>query len=182
MNARDIAHRAADLVGGERSLQHADSLEGCFVNDADIQVVRPPIICRPGVELLPDGAERGLDPRYLTSAELEALGHTAMSPTKALRLRCLDCCCGQTAEVRACTTLDCPAWPFRMGRNPWREPPSEERLEALREQGRARHRNIIAGPRYPAPGAEEIERTKGSATLIADDHSHEKSPAKDGGL
>ncbi len=35
---------------------------------------------------------------------------------KAIRLKCLDCCCGQAAEVRKCPAEDCPLWRFRMGR------------------------------------------------------------------
>ena len=35
---------------------------------------------------------------------------------KAIRLKCLDCCCGQPSEVRLCPCTDCPLWRFRMGR------------------------------------------------------------------
>lgn len=37
------------------------------------------------------------------------------SPLKAIRAKCLDCCCGQTKEVRECTLKTCPLWPFRSG-------------------------------------------------------------------
>ena len=36
--------------------------------------------------------------------------------SKAIRLKCLDCCCGQSAEVRQCPSTDCPLWRYRMGR------------------------------------------------------------------
>lgn len=39
-----------------------------------------------------------------------------VSRSKAIRLKCLDCCCGQAAEVRKCPAIDCPLWRFRMGR------------------------------------------------------------------
>lgn len=39
-----------------------------------------------------------------------------VSRSKAIRLKCLDCCCGQAAEVRKCPAEDCPLWRFRMGR------------------------------------------------------------------
>ena len=39
-------------------------------------------------------------------------------PMKAIRAKCLDCCCGQEAEVRYCTCTDCPLWLFRFGFNP----------------------------------------------------------------
>ena len=36
--------------------------------------------------------------------------------SKAIRLKCLDCCAGQAAEVRKCPAENCPLWRFRMGR------------------------------------------------------------------
>ena len=45
--------------------------------------------------------------------------HEPMSPLRALRKKCLDCCCGQIAEVRLCEATNCPLWPFRAGRHPW---------------------------------------------------------------
>jgi hypothetical protein len=35
-----------------------------------------------------------------------------------VRQYCLGCCGGNDAEVRRCAIYDCPAWPYRMGRNP----------------------------------------------------------------
>lgn len=34
---------------------------------------------------------------------------------KAIRLKCLDCCCGNSAEVRRCAVASCPLWRYRMG-------------------------------------------------------------------
>lgn len=34
---------------------------------------------------------------------------------KAIRLKCLDCVCGQINEVRLCPSKDCPLWTWRMG-------------------------------------------------------------------
>lgn len=42
------------------------------------------------------------------------------SPLKAIRAKCLDCCCGQAGEVKNCTIIRCPLHPFRLGRNPYR--------------------------------------------------------------
>ena len=39
-----------------------------------------------------------------------------VSRSKAIRLKCLDCCCGQQAEVRKCPVENCPLWRYRMGR------------------------------------------------------------------
>ena len=53
--------------------------------------------------------------------ELLSLKFSAQNPLKALRARCLDCCCGDASEVRRCAATDCPSWPFRMGKNPFRK-------------------------------------------------------------
>lgn len=44
----------------------------------------------------------------------------AKSPLKAIREKCLDCCCEQSSEVRLCTCADCPLYDFRFGKNPHR--------------------------------------------------------------
>lgn len=41
-----------------------------------------------------------------------------MTPIKAIRSKCLDCCTGQVTEVRQCPVTECPLYPFRMGHNP----------------------------------------------------------------
>ena len=41
-----------------------------------------------------------------------------MTPLKAIRAKCLDCCRSQAAEVRQCPVTDCSLWPFRFGKNP----------------------------------------------------------------
>ena len=88
---------------------------------------------QPGLEPGPDGEFVGRDPRVMSIADLTALGHTATSPLKALRARCLDCCGDNASEVRKCVATDCPAWPFRMGKNPWRALPSDKRRAVSRE-------------------------------------------------
>ena len=40
------------------------------------------------------------------------------TPIKAIRKKCLDCSCYQPKEVRLCTVIDCPIYPYRMGRRP----------------------------------------------------------------
>lgn len=38
-----------------------------------------------------------------------------LSRTKAVRAKCLDCCCGSAPEVKRCPVKTCPLWVFRMG-------------------------------------------------------------------
>lgn len=39
-----------------------------------------------------------------------------LSRSKAIRLKCIDCCCGNMAEVRRCPATSCPLWRYRMGK------------------------------------------------------------------
>jgi hypothetical protein len=82
-----------------------------------------------------DSWDVGRDPRRVSRDEVIAAGHKPISPLKALRLRCIDCCADQPSEVRLCTAVACPSWPFRMGANPWRKEPSDAQLEARRKAG-----------------------------------------------
>jgi len=45
-------------------------------------------------------------------------GHTDDYPLEAIRRKCVDCCCGNAAEVRRCEAVTCALWPFRAGRYP----------------------------------------------------------------
>ena len=37
------------------------------------------------------------------------------TPLKAIRMKCLDCCGNNQAEVRRCVVWTCPIWSYRMG-------------------------------------------------------------------
>lgn len=41
-----------------------------------------------------------------------------LTPIKAIRAKCLDCCCDHPSEVRNCSVKNCPLYPYRMGRRP----------------------------------------------------------------
>ena len=41
-----------------------------------------------------------------------------LTPIKAIRAKCLDCCCGSAREVELCPILDCSLYPYRFGKNP----------------------------------------------------------------
>lgn len=38
------------------------------------------------------------------------------SRSKAIRLKCLDCCCDNKTEIRKCPATNCPLWRYRMGK------------------------------------------------------------------
>jgi len=52
------------------------------------------------------------------------------TPIKAIRKKCLDCTCNQHQEIRLCTVIDCPIYPYRMGRRP-----DEKTINTLKEYG-----------------------------------------------
>jgi hypothetical protein len=54
-------------------------------------------------------------------SEFLSLKFRAKNPLKAIRAKCLDCCCGNAGEVRKCVATNCPLWPFRLGINPFRK-------------------------------------------------------------
>ena len=41
-----------------------------------------------------------------------------LTPLKAIRKKCLDCCAGQMNEVRLCTVKNCPLHEYRSGHRP----------------------------------------------------------------
>ena len=91
------------------------------------------------LELGPDGHMIGRDPRLLQKSDLLAIGHQPMSAQEALRARCIDCCGGAFSEVRKCTAVACPSWPFRMGKSPWKEkreisPEQVAKMQAARKR------------------------------------------------
>ena len=126
-----------------------------------------------GLELH-NGHDIGRDPRRMTGDELTALGHQRMGPLKALRLRCIDCSGGSANEVRLCTAMQCPAWPFRMGENPWRAPASEAQLAHTRSLATKRASLSKNQPSHGGP--DELQR--GAATPVAaDTRADENAPA-----
>jgi len=44
-----------------------------------------------------------------------------ISVLKAIRLNCLQCSGGSSNEVKLCAIPSCPLYPFRFGKNPYRE-------------------------------------------------------------
>lgn len=58
------------------------------------------------------------------------------NPVKAIREKCLDCCCGSSNEVSLCTITSCPIHPFRFGKNPFRQKRemTEEQRKAIRDR------------------------------------------------
>lgn len=60
----------------------------------------------------------------------------ALPLLKAIRAKCLDCCCGQAAEVRLCFLPNCSLYPYRFGKLPEEEGLAEEKAadESMTDQ------------------------------------------------
>ena len=58
------------------------------------------------------------------------------NPVKAIRQYCLECSCGSANEVKLCAIADCPLYPFRFGKNPYRTKReyTEEQRTAMAER------------------------------------------------
>ena len=65
----------------------------------------------------PEGSAIGRDPRSVDYRALQAHFGAPRPLLKVIRDKCLDCCCGSQGEVAKCTAVDCPLWPYRMGKN-----------------------------------------------------------------
>jgi hypothetical protein len=67
------------------------------------------------------------------------------TPLKAIKEKCLDCCCGQANEVKQCPIHDCSLYPYRFGRGQRRDLTEEQRkamtahLNAHRFTSKTRH-------------------------------------------
>ncbi len=78
----------------------------------------------------------GRDPRTMSRAELESLGHRKRPLLSAIRQNCVDCAGASPAEVRRCALIACPFWPYRMGVNPFAAERSEEQKATAAEKMR----------------------------------------------
>lgn len=56
-----------------------------------------------------------------------------LTPMKAIRAKCIDCCCGQINEIRLCPITECPLHFYRFGKDPTRKkgPMTEEQKAKL---------------------------------------------------
>lgn len=69
-----------------------------------------------------------------------------LSPVKAIKKYCLDCSGGSKKEVRECIILDCPLYPFRMGKNPNRKGIRNSVSTIEKKQiGKVEHKGVFEG-------------------------------------
>lgn len=73
------------------------------------------------------------------------------NPVKAIRAKCLRCTCDNPVEVDKCPITDCPLYPFRYGKNPYRRPVNLSDEERAR---RSQHARALAQAINHANGAQ----------------------------
>jgi hypothetical protein len=56
-----------------------------------------------------------------------------LSVLKAIRVKCLDCCCGSNTEVKLCPSEKCALWIYRFGKNPALKGKRKGNITALME-------------------------------------------------
>ena len=124
-----------------------------------------------------DGFDLGRDPRSMSAEELTQLGHARVSPLRALRMKCLDCCSGSAQEVRFCTAVDCPSWPFRMAKNPWLSPLS---AEARAQRADLMRRNRVSALTTPDKTQVQIDASDFDRLRVPNEIAVDLPPTKHG--
>ena len=66
------------------------------------------------------------------------------NPVKAIRAFCLECSNGATSEIKECPVTKCPLYPFRLGRNPYRQrrEMTEEEKQVLADRLKEARKNL----------------------------------------
>lgn len=70
--------------------------------------------------------------------------HTDTNRGKIVRLKCMDCCGGQAAEVRRCTAFKCPLWAYRMGGSSTSKAQRDANMQAIRDAEDSGHPEVGA--------------------------------------
>ncbi len=73
------------------------------------------------------------------------MNENRLTPLKAIRAKCVDCCCGSYNEVKQCQSTACSLHPYRLGHNPYISLSEEERArraENIKNRSSAQEKNI----------------------------------------
>jgi hypothetical protein len=99
--------------GGDRG---EDSRNACEPQRGEAQPVRrKALLLCPSPFAIDNGELIGRDPRELAPEDFAEAGVPLLPVMRAIRAKCLDCCGGEVAEARKCTSVACPLWPLRFG-------------------------------------------------------------------
>lgn len=80
----------------------------------------------------------GKDPRKFSKKEIDDCGFIPKPLSKIIKEKCVDCCGGDQSEVLKCTSISCPLWLYRTGKNPFNKlnakEMSQEQKQVLRDR------------------------------------------------
>lgn len=85
---------------------------------------------------------------------MDIIQKTITNPVKAIRAFCLECAGESPIDVKECTAPDCPLYPFRFGKNPYRK----KREQAYTEEERAAISKRLAEARERVKANEQVEK------------------------
>jgi hypothetical protein len=68
------------------------------------------------------------------------------TPMKAMRKKCLDCCCGSPKEVELCPVTACPLYTYRFGKRPGtvKRQATPAQIERLKRARKVRLNGLIS--------------------------------------
>ena|GEM_PF-2669474 len=69
-----------------------------------------------------------------------------LTPRKAIRMKCLECCCGSSHAVKSCGIQDCSLWPFRLGRGVNTDPNGDSSKTRTRATGFRLRNDSVGDP------------------------------------
>lgn len=81
-------------------------------------------VVKPGMEKVRvEGTDQiwGANPKTLSSEILGEMGHVPLPLLRVIRNFCIECCGGDRTEARRCVAVRCQLWPYRLGKNPFRQ-------------------------------------------------------------
>ena len=58
---------------------------------------------------------------HTIKTEKGELKNVTLTPLRAIRALCMECCAWAPKEVKLCPNKHCPAYPYRLGHNPQRQ-------------------------------------------------------------
>jgi len=68
-----------------------------------------------------------------------------LTPMKAIRQKCLECCCGSSTEVARCHIHDCTLWPLRSGKTGNKRSMTPEARKKLQDRAKTMRRKAKDG-------------------------------------
>ena len=93
-----------------------------------------------------------------------------LTPMKAIRAKCLDCCCGSPQEVRLCPCVNCSLYRFRLGHNPARK---RDLTDEERRAAGERLRNARNGENFISQQGVYVEQAEGEESAPFEDYPEE---------